>query len=151
LPFSYRSITKTVSSTLADSSTVSGDQGDTLTGPAHPSAPDVQLTVSIPGELLPLRDWVQRAPRITVVLVQGPPCAGELGVGDVLQVSSTVAGTTAGLLLALRTLPEFIRSRRSDVKVTVTTSERELVLEADNVDDVLPILDRILDDRRPQS
>jgi hypothetical protein len=50
-------------------------------------------------------------------------------------------------LLAFRTLPEFIRSRRSDVKVTVSTADREVVVEATNVEDVMPVLDRILDER----
>jgi hypothetical protein len=57
----------------------------------------------------------------------------------------------AGVLVAIRTLPEFIRSRRSCVKVTVTTAEREVVLEANNVKDVMPILDRMVDDQLSHS
>jgi hypothetical protein len=82
-----------------------------------------------------------------VELVTDQPATGELGVADVLQISSAVGGSAAGIVLAFRTLPEFIRSRRSDVKVTVSTADREVVVEATNVEDVMPVLDRILDER----
>lgn len=108
---------------------------------------DVRLTVSEPSELVPLRDWLARTPDVTVELIAGKPVAGELGVVDVLQISSAVGGAAAGILLAFRTLPEFIRSRRSDVKVTVSTADREVVVEATNVEDVMPVLARILDER----
>jgi hypothetical protein len=86
-----------------------------------------------------------------VTLVADQPALGELGVGDILQISSVASGGAAGVFLALRTLPEFIRSRRSDVKITVTLGDREVVVEATNVEDVMPVLDRVLDDRPPQN
>lgn len=124
-----------------------GDWGGVLVGQGQLAGRDARLTVSVPGELMPLLDWLRRAPGVRVELVGGRPAVGELGIGDVLQISSAVGGAAAGVLLAMRTLPEFIRSRRSDVKVTVTTADREVVLEVNNVEDVKPILDRMFDDR----
>jgi hypothetical protein len=108
------------------------------------------MSVSDPSALWPLRDWLGRISGVTVAPVAGRPGPGELGAGDVLHVVAAAGG--GGLLLAaLRTLPEFIRSRRSNVKITVTTRERQLVLDAANVEDVLPVLDRMLDAQRADS
>jgi hypothetical protein len=91
---------------------------------------------------------------VNVVQVAGTPDAGELGVGDVLQlVAATASGAGGGgaVAMAIRTLPEFLRSRRSDVEITVTVRGKQVTLRASNVEDVLPILNRLLDEHHASS
>ena len=72
----------------------------------------------------------------------GAPRPGELGVADVVSV---VTGST-GLLAATRTLPDFLRSRRSGISVETTVRGERFTLTATNVEDVLPLLERLLDE-----
>ena len=72
----------------------------------------------------------------------GVPGAGEQGALDVL----TVLAAGGGLVSAIKVLPEFIRSRRSGFRIETTVRGEKLVLEASNVDDLLPVLERLLRD-----
>jgi hypothetical protein len=112
--------------------------------------PGVRLAVSDQAELRPLRKWLGRAPDVDVVQVGGSSAAGELGAWDLLQLTAAAGGGGA-VAMAIRTLPEFLRSRRSDVEITVTVRGRQVMLRASNIDDVLPILNRLLDDQQSSS
>jgi hypothetical protein len=59
----------------------------------------------------------------------------------VLAGSSGVA-----VVAAIKTLPDFIRSRRSGFRIETTVHGRPFVLDATNVDDVMPILEQLLGD-----
>ncbi|MEU7640942.1 hypothetical protein AB0C11_33575 [Streptomyces sp. NPDC039016] len=102
----------------------------------------VELTVSDPSQLAALRDWMSGQPEVDVAAVSGTPGPGELGVLDVLVV---LAGSS-GVVGAIRTLPDFIRSRRSGIRIEATVDGQPFVLDATNVDEVMPILERLLDD-----
>lgn len=102
----------------------------------------IELAVSDQTQLLALRDWMRDQPGVEAAMVHGTPGAGELGAIDVLVV---LAGSS-GVMGAVKTLPDFIRSRRSGFRIETTVNGQPFVLEATNVDEVMPILERLLDD-----
>ncbi|MGP8298157.1 effector-associated constant component EACC1 [Streptomyces inhibens] len=102
----------------------------------------VELAVSDQSQLAALRDWMSSQPGVDVAVVTGTPGPGELGVLDVL----VVLASTSGVVGAIRTLPDFIRSRRSGIRIETTVDGQPFVLDATNVDEVMPILERLLDD-----
>ncbi|MFF2813842.1 hypothetical protein ACFVT2_43125 [Streptomyces sp. NPDC058000] len=102
----------------------------------------VELAVSDPSQFAPLRDWMSGQPGVDVAVVAGTPGPGELGVLDVL----VVLASSSGVVGAIRTLPDFIRSRRSGIRIETTVDGQPFVLDATNVDEVMPILERLLDD-----
>jgi membrane-associated two-gene conflict system component 1 (EACC1) len=106
----------------------------------------LQMEISDQAELGSLRDWLRQISGVRVDQIPGTPGPGELGVWDFLEV---LAGSTSVLAIAVKTLPDFIRSRRSNVTITVKVDGEERTLDATNVDDVLPIVERLLDGRRP--
>jgi hypothetical protein len=108
----------------------------------------LRLTISDQNELRSLRDWLRQVPDLQVEQVAGTPGPGELGVWDFLEV---LAGSTGVLALAVKTLPDFIRSRRSNIRITITVDGEERTVDATNVDNVVPIVERLLDGRRPGS
>lgn len=112
--------------------------------PAEESRPAerVELAVSDPGQLSSLRDWLRSQPDVTVGLASREPAPGELGVEDVV----TVLASSGGVVAAIKTLPEFIRSRSRKIRIEATICGRRFTLEATNVDDIIPIMERLLDD-----
>ena len=103
----------------------------------------VGLAVSDQAQLPALRDWLRGQPEVKVRVNAGMPGPGEQGALDVL----TLLAGSSGLVAAIKVLPEFIRSRRSGFRIETTVKGEKFVLEADNVQDMLPtILDRLLDD-----
>lgn len=102
----------------------------------------VEISVSEPGEARSLREWLSDAPGVSVETVPGVPGPGEQGVLD----SLLMAGGGGALVAALKVLPDFIRSRRSKVSVTATVKGQPFTLEAENVESVMEILERLLDE-----
>lgn len=78
----------------------------------------IAVTVSDPVELRSLREHLRRVSGAEVVQVPGKPAPGEQGALDVLEV---LAGGSSVLAVVIKTLPDFIRSRRSDISVTVSS------------------------------
>jgi len=106
---------------------------------------DEMLTLepSDPAELAALRSWLETMARVRVEQVAGTPVPGEQGAVDYLEV---IAGS-GGLIAAIKVLPEFLRARRSSFKIRTRLKDgREFVLEAGNAGDLLPVLERLLDD-----
>ena len=97
--------------------------------------------ISDPSQFPSLRDWMRGQPGVEVAVVAGTPGAGELGVLDVLTV---LAGST-GVVAAIKTLPDFIRSRRSGVRIEATIRGQKVIVDATNVEEVMPIVERLLD------
>jgi hypothetical protein len=89
-----------------------------------------------------LRAWIAASRGVEVAVIPGIPGPGDLGVLDVLVV---VAGS-GGAMEAIRTLPDFIRSRRSGIRIETTVAGQSFVLDATNVDEIMPILERLLDE-----
>lgn len=102
----------------------------------------VDLVVSDPSQVTSLRDWLRGQPGATVTTQPGIPGPGELGALDVV----TVLAGSSGLVAAIKTLPEFIRSRRSNVRIEATIRGHSFTLDATNVEDVMPIVEKLLDD-----
>lgn len=111
-------------------------------GRSTPEEREIGLEASDPAQTAALREWVRQQPGVRASAASGTPGAGHLGAADVLSV---VAGST-GLLAVVRTLPDFIRSRRSGFRIETTVKGERLTIDATNVEDVLPLLERLLDD-----
>ena len=102
----------------------------------------IELVVSDPSQVLALRDWLRGQPGVTVATQAGVPGSGELGVLEVV----TVVASSSGLVAAIRTLPDFIRARRAGVRIEATIRGHRVTLEATNVADVMPIVEKLLDE-----
>lgn len=103
----------------------------------------VVVSVSDPAELRSLREHLRRVPGVEVTQIPGRPGPGEQGAWDLLQVLAAGGGVLA---VAIKTLPEFIRSRRSDVTVTLESGDRSATVTATNVDDATSIVDKFFGD-----
>jgi hypothetical protein len=121
----------------------------------------VVISVSEPAELRSLGEHLDRVPGVTVrriparhgllwrAFVRWIPAttvpSGELGGWDVLQVAAASGGA---LVVAIKTLPAFIRSRRADVSITVRLDPdggRRIELTAPNADAAVRLLEKALD------
>jgi hypothetical protein len=110
----------------------------------HGESDDVALevVVSDPSEMTALMNRL-RAQRIGEVRTRFvPPASGEQGGHDVI----VALASSGGLLALLRMLPEFLRARRSNLRIETTVKGEKFVLKADNVAEVMPILERFLRD-----
>jgi Effector Associated Constant Component 1 len=103
---------------------------------------EIELAVSDQAQLLALHEWLRGQPDVEVMLTAGTPETGEQGALDVL----TVLASSSGLVAAIKILPEFIRSRRSGFRIETTVRGERFILQATNVQDLLPIVERLLDD-----
>ncbi|MDH6118825.1 hypothetical protein [Kitasatospora sp. GAS204B] len=89
----------------------------------------IALAVSDPAELRSLREHLRRVSGAEVVQLPGRPGPGEQGAWDILEV---LAGSSGVLAVVIKALPDFIRSRRSDITVTVTSGERSITINRTN-------------------
>jgi len=102
----------------------------------------ISLAVSDQAQLASLRNLLQAQPGVQVTVTPGKPGAGELGALDIL----TVLVGSSSLVAVIKTLPEFIRSRRTGFHIETTVRGRPFTLDATNVDELMPTLKRLLDD-----
>jgi hypothetical protein len=102
-----------------------------------------ELTVSNPSQLGPLQDFLSwAAPDTRVSRMAGEPAAGEQGALDVL----VLLASSSGLVAAIKVIPEFLKARKTALTITATVKGKPFKLTATNVDEVMPILEKILDD-----
>lgn len=102
----------------------------------------VTLVLSDPSEFGSLRDFLHWAvPDAVVSPVAGMPGAGEQGALDVL----AVLASSSGLVAAIKILPEFLKSRRTGLSITMTVRGEPFTMTTDNVKEVMPIVERLLD------
>jgi Effector Associated Constant Component 1 len=87
--------------------------------------------------------WCRMVEGARVEVRSTSPAAGRLGFWDHLLL---IGGGSGGLVAVLRVLPEFIRSRRSGLTLTVKIDGKEWELRATNVDTVLPIIEKFMDE-----
>lgn len=105
-----------------------------------------ELSVSDYSELGRLADFLRLSlPGAPVTRRSGRPGPGQQGALDVLMIiadSSVIAA-------ALKVLPELLRSRKSNISITLKVTgkreKKELTVTADNVEEMLSLLDRFLD------
>jgi Effector Associated Constant Component 1 len=102
-----------------------------------------EIGVSDPSQIGALKAYLETfAPDVTVERVSGRLMPGSLGASDLL----VAIASSSGLVAAIRTLPEFIRSRRAGFSIELSVKGERCTLTATNVDDITPILDRILNE-----
>ncbi|MFE3665322.1 hypothetical protein ACFXOR_20475 [Streptomyces sp. NPDC059164] len=104
------------------------------------------VTVSEPADVGPLFRRLSAIPDATVNRHRAGPEDGRLGVSDTLHL---LVPSAAVLTVVVRTLPSFIRSRRSSVSVTITRGGRSVSIDGKNLPDleqVIEITDRLLGD-----
>ena len=100
-----------------------------------------ELSVSDYAQTGPLAAYLGLAmPEAQVVRSPGLPGPGEQGALDVLMI----AADSSVLVAAVKMLPEFLRSRKKGMSVTVTVKGKKLIVTADNAAEVIPIIDRFL-------
>lgn len=98
------------------------------------------LSVSDPAELLSLCEWLAEVPGVQVRREAGIPAAGELGALEYV----AVLASSGGLIAAIRVLPEFLRARRPELKIRMKSGDKEFAVDATNIDDVLPVLEKLI-------
>jgi hypothetical protein len=106
------------------------------------AAGGIELAVSDASQLEALSKWMRGQPGIDVAVAAGPPGPGVPGALDLL----SVAAGRSGVVAAIRTLPEFIRTRRSGFRIELAVRGERFFIDATNVEEVLPLLERLLDD-----
>jgi membrane-associated two-gene conflict system component 1 (EACC1) len=70
----------------------------------------------------------------------GQPGPGEQGALDAL----TLVADSTVVAAVINVLPEFLRSRKKSLSITATVNGKRVTVTAANVDEVMPILDRLL-------
>jgi hypothetical protein len=103
-----------------------------------------EVSISDLSELRSLSAHLGRVPGVAVTRMPRTTANGELGPWEVLQIAVTGG---VPLVTALRRLPAFLRSRRSDMAVTVKCGGEVVTMTVENVGDVLPVLEAMLDAR----
>ncbi|MGY0500610.1 effector-associated constant component EACC1 [Nocardia sp. FBN12] len=105
----------------------------------------VDLSISDPGELASLRKIVERIPGLRVRQMTGRTAPGEQGAFDFLQIAATAGGGGGALLLMIRTLPDFIRSRRRDVSIVYKAGDMEVTITAATAADAVTLIEKSID------
>lgn len=102
-----------------------------------------ELSVSDYSQLTSLADYLRLvAPDVQVTRSSGQLEHGEQGALDLLMI----AADSSVLVAALKVLPDFVRSRRAGMSVTVTKKDKQLTVTADNAAEVAPIFEQFMDD-----
>lgn len=106
------------------------------------SSHSVDLFISDQSQLGSLHNFLSlAAPGIRVSVSSEVPRLGEQGMPDML----VLAASGGGVLAAIRAVPEFLKARRTGISITAKVKGESFTLTATNVDEVMPILERILD------
>jgi Effector Associated Constant Component 1 len=103
----------------------------------------IELSVSDYGQIRALHEWLDRVPEVSVQRVAGVPSGGQLGAQDIL----IAIASSGGLIAAIHVIPEFLKARRSNITITVTANGKKFSVASSNVKDVIPILERTLNER----
>ncbi|MEO5876483.1 MAG: hypothetical protein ABIS86_06230 [Streptosporangiaceae bacterium] len=104
--------------------------------------PRLWLAPGTMADLGPLRRWVARAPDVGVETVQADIRPGELGAADTLTV---LAGSGGALVVAIRTLPDFLRARRTNVTIKVKVGETTFEIDVKNAEDMVPLIEQLIE------
>jgi Effector Associated Constant Component 1 len=108
----------------------------------HEGSGHAEVRLSDPSQLGSLQEWLRAAvPSARVSRVPGRPGPGDLGAADVL----AMVASSSSLVAVIKILPEFLRSRRTGLSVEMTVNGEPFTLTATNVDEVMPVLERLLD------
>jgi membrane-associated two-gene conflict system component 1 (EACC1) len=105
----------------------------------------VELSVSDYSQLESLAGYLPLAvPQVPVTRTAGLTGPGEQGALDTLMI----AADSSVLVAVVNVLPQFLKSRKRAVSVTLKATvkgrQREMTVTAANVEEVLPVIDRFL-------
>jgi hypothetical protein len=104
-----------------------------------------ELSVSDHAQLGSLAEYLHLAvPDVRVTRSVGRAGRGEQGALDVLMI----AADSSVLVAVVKVLPEFLRSRKRGVTVTVTVKgkTRQLTVTAEDAGDVRPVIEKFFDE-----
>lgn len=102
----------------------------------------LELSISDHSQLRSLQEYLSSAaPSIQLLRVAGQTGTGEQGALDLL----AVLASSSGLIATIKILPDFLRSRKSAMSITIKVKGQLLTLTVTNTDEMLPILERLLD------
>ncbi|MEV5494188.1 hypothetical protein AB0M50_02155 [Nonomuraea fuscirosea] len=102
------------------------------------------------AELAALWEWLQDEEALHGAVSPVEKEIGQEELGGAVELITVVLSSGGAGLALSRALNTWLRTRRGDVKVTVSDGERTVELEASNVKDVLPLLREVLgDDQSP--
>jgi Effector Associated Constant Component 1 len=108
----------------------------------HAASGAAELSVSDYSQLGSLADYLRlTAPDARLTRSPGQPGPGEQGALDVLMILAD----SSVLAAAIKMLPEFLRSRKTSMSITVTAKGKRLTITAANADEMMPVIDRFLD------
>jgi len=96
----------------------------------------VDISISDPAELTALARWLGSQDGVRVQREAATIEPGHLGIPDLL----VLFGGGSTVLGALKMLPDFIRSRRSDIHVEVTVKGERVIIDAKNANKALEAL-----------
>jgi hypothetical protein len=112
-------------------------------GQADPGV--AELSVSDYAQLGPLAEYLHLAvPGVPVTRIVGRAGRGEQGALDVLMI----AADSSVLIAVIKVLPEFLRSRKPGVTITVTVKgkQKQLTVTSDASSDVRSVIDKFFDE-----
>lgn len=108
-----------------------------------PDLLQAEFAVSDQSQLKSLKSLLEMmVPGLRVTREAGQPRVGEQGALDII----TILASSSGLVAAIKVLPEFLKSRRSGLSIKATIKGKPFTLTATNVDEIMPILEKLLDD-----
>jgi hypothetical protein len=100
----------------------------------------VEFSVSDQSQLGSLLNWLRgQHSDVQIVRTPSPPDPNEQGGLDFL----TVIGSSSVLVAAIKTLPDFIRSRRSGFKIETTINGEKFIISGANMKNFSSILERV--------
>jgi hypothetical protein len=103
----------------------------------------IELMASEPSQLESMQRLLEEAvPGLDATRIAGRPRPGEQGALDVL----ALVASSSGIVTAIKVLPEFLRSRKTGLSITAMIKGEPFTLTATNIDEVMPLLERLLDD-----
>ena len=103
----------------------------------------IEFATSDSRDLVALRDWLRGQGNIETTLASLQASPGELGAGEVL----IALASSSVLSAAIKTLPDFLRSRRSGVRIEASAGNQKVVVDVTNAEDAVVVLERLLDDQ----
>ncbi|MFE3188224.1 hypothetical protein ACFXHA_04395 [Nocardia sp. NPDC059240] len=101
---------------------------------------ELALEISDPGQLRALAGWLEATRGVTATRTPTASAPNEQGALDIL----TVVGSSQVLIMAIKTLPAFLSSRRSNFAINATVHGRDIELTASNVADGA-VIERIIE------
>ena len=103
----------------------------------------IEFSVSDPAQLNALPRWIEGNGPLRAERVSAPSGPGELGMSDIV----TAVGSSGALIAAIKVLPEFIRSRRSDFHIEATVKGERFIMDVKNADEqIAKIIEKLTED-----